>query len=351
MENAPIGLGGLLSPLDYRDKIAAMAVPPPTSALTLPAVYDTILDKVMMQNQIPACVCHSVVDVGKYYFFLKTGKWIDFSPRFLDILCKRFDGQPLDGGTFPRLAFKLWTQFGCATQAMLPNNTMLPLSQYRDNTVLTPEVMAEASQYKIPGFIQVPLDLQGMRTHIYLYGAVSALFSVGNELWIPSWSIKDTDPLRTPQTIIGGHEMTPKGWTSPVLNKLRNEWSEEWANHGETQYDTKAWTPFIHEAWTVAEVPQDTKDFLANLPSQTNFHYNWNADMHFGEANNDIKFLQIALMIMKVLPPIAPAELGIYGPKTAAAVGTFQSMKNIVPGAPNSCGPKTRQALNAVFAL
>ena len=47
-----------------------------------------------MQAKGPACVGHSIVELMMLYWYQKTGKWVRFSSRFLDILAKRFDGQP-----------------------------------------------------------------------------------------------------------------------------------------------------------------------------------------------------------------------------------------------------------------
>ena len=347
-----IATGALISPHDYRDGYAAAAVAEQLSSqISLPTSYRTILARPMMQSLEPACVSHSVVDNLKLYWFRKTGKWIDFSPRFLDILAKRFDGQDrATGGTYPRLVFKLAVLYGCATTATLPNDTSLPVLNYRNDSKLTPEVFADAAQYKIPGYVSVPLDFQGTRQSIYLYGAISALFQIGNELWTPSWADKDIDPLRIPKIITSGHQMSPFGWENDEYNDLQNEWGEAWANKGQLKYDPKAWSPYIIEQWAVAEIPPDVQNFLKALPSPTSFHYQWSKDLAFGDKNDDVKFAQIAFMILGFLAPIPANELGIFGPKTATANAKYQQAHKITP-APNHIGPQTRTALNAEFSI
>lgn len=346
--NPKINTGGIVSSPDYRDKIAALAVASMPSYIQLPPVLNTQLGPVLMQNQIPACVSHSVVDVLKLYWFKKNGTWIDFSPRFLDILSAEAD-IPLDGGRRPRTVFKIALNQGCCTNATLQNDTNLSIAQYRDKNAISQAAYTEALKYKIPGFISIDLSFTGFRTALYLYGAVSALFAVGEQMYIPSWLPKDTDPLRTPNPVTSGHQMTPKGWSSPTLNLLRNEWSEAWGNKGETEYDPTAWSPFIYEAWTPAEIPPNIVDFMKALPSPANFHYQWNTDLKIGDVNDDVKFLQIALMILGFLKPINPEDLGHYGPRTAVAVMAYQQSKGINPTAPNNVGPKTRSALNKQF--
>ena len=55
-------------------------------------------------------------------------------------------------------------------------------------------------------------------------------------------------------------------------------------------------------------------------------------------------------MILGYLAPIPVAELGIFGPKTAAANAKYQQAHQIAP-APNHIGPLTRSMLNAQFAV
>ena len=350
-EQTQMGTGALISPPDYRDSYAATSVATIGAGVSLPHTYRTTLAPPMMQALEPACVSHSVADNLKLYWFRKTGKWIDFSPRFLDILAKRFDGQARAlGGTYPRLVFRLAVLYGCATTATLPNDTSLPILEYRDDSKLTPEVFVEAAKYKVPGYVSVPLDFNNTRQAIYLYGAISTLFEIGDELWVPSWADKDIDPLRIPKRIVSGHQMTPFGWEDNTFNDLQNEWSEKWANRGQSKYDPKAWSPYIIEQWAIAEIPPDVLDFLKALPSPKDFHYGWQKDLALGDNNDDVKFAQIAYMILGYLAPIPADELGIFGPKTASANARYQQAHRIVQS-PNHIGPQTRSSLNAEFAV
>ncbi len=349
--NPQINTGAILSGPDYRDKIAtATAIAQMAKLNWLPLTLDTPLGPVQMQGKQPACVSHSMVEILKLWWFKKYGVWVDFCPRFLHILSS-FPGATPSDGRRPRDVLKVLMTLGCCTTATLANDVNLSLEDYSNPLVLTKAMMDEAAKYKIPGFVQVPLDFESVRQGMYFYGALSMLFAVGDQMFSPSWLPKDTDPLRTPNPVNAGHQMTGKGWTTPSLNLLRNEWSEAWGNKGETEYNPTDWSPFTYEAWAIADIPQDVTDFLKALPSPVNFHYQWNTDMKNGQNNTDIKFAQIALMILGFLGPINPADLGFYGPKTAAAVLAYQSAHGISPTAPNSIGPKTRAALNKQFNI
>lgn len=350
MDNPPISTGGIASPHDYRDDIAAASAPT-TPPAQLPATLHTDLGPVLMQAKEPACVSFSVVELMRLHIFKTTGKWVDLSPRFLDILVKRYDGQDrATGGTYPRMVLKLAVQYGCATTATLPNDTTLPVLEYRDDSKLTEEVFADAAQHKIPGYLRVALNEAAVKDNLYQHGAISTLFDIGDELWTPDWADKDIDPLRPPAVIVSGHQMTDCGYDA-LDNTTRNHWSAAWANNGEAKYDPNAWTPFTLERWAVAEIPADVAQFLSQLPAPGDFHYQWSTNLTLGDFNDDVRFAQIALMILGFLGPLSPDELGHYGPKTAAAVGKYQQAQRINPPAPNSIGPKTRAALNAQFAV
>jgi hypothetical protein len=150
---------------------------------------------------------------------------------------------------------------------------------------------------------------------------------------------------------VGGHQTVTKGWSDAQFNILRNSWSAAWANQGEARYDFGAWTPYILEGWVIAEIPKDITDFLNDLPSPSDFHYSWNTNLKIGDNNDDVKALQIALMITGFLAPVGAGALGSYGPLTASAVGAYQKAHLIGPPPPNSVGPLTRGALNNQFSL
>jgi hypothetical protein len=270
-------------------------------------------------------------------------------------MAKRFDGlgDPTDrsvAGTWARVVLYVAFHYGCATTATLPNDTSLPTLTYRDDSLITDAVLAEAAQYKIPGYISIPTDPVTLRNAIYLYEALSSAMIIGDEFWTPDEMPKDIDPLRVPANPVGGHQLTPCGWDSPNLDILRNSWGTAWDESGEGHYDPSLWQPFITDAWAIAEVPADVAGFLQMLPAPSTFSYQWNNDLAFGAQNNDIGMAQVAYMILGLLKPIQPSEFGIFGPKTAAANYAYQCSKGIKNPAPHNIGPQTRAALNAQFA-
>ena len=356
MDN-PRATGGILSDPDYRDAIAtnavlAAAIDTMLADAALPESFKIDIEnlKVLDQNKIPACVSHGWALVMKYWWWKKTGEIVDFSPRFLDIMSSE-DWIPLDGGRAPRTVCKVSMNIGCCTTALLPNDTEgLSIAEYRNKNVITQAMLDEAKKYRIPGYIKIPDEkIEDFRKATKLYGLVSALFAISDAFWVPSWNSNDIDPLRTKQST-SNHQMVVYGWDG-AMNLLRNSWSALWNKQGNATYNAKQWLDFIYEGWAIATIPEDTAAFLKSLPKPYEFTYRWNRNLTLGETSEDVKFAQIAFMILGYLKPITPDELGIFGPKTAKANMLFQAASKITPTAPNNIGPKTRAALNTRFGL
>lgn len=347
--------GGIASPRDYRDAYVAAAMADIAPDVALPASFRSeIPGEVLDQNQTPSCVSHAWALAMRKWWFEKHGEVVDFSPRFLDVLVKRFDG--LGGpdtrdsaGTYPRLVCKLAAQYGCATTKTVPNLTEQPTHAYRDDDVLTEAAFAEAKKYRIPGYVRIGTDRGSLRLGAYLYGAVSTLMLIGSEWWVPSWDARDIDPLRTPNPQVSGHQVVTVGWEGDALEWLQNSWSTMWDLLGFAHYNAAKWAPFLVEAWAIAQIPKDTADFLKTLPAPSAFQYHFEKDVHRGDESEEVKFVQIALMILGYLAPIPAGELGIYGGKTANAVERFQRAHGIKKPSANDVGPQTRGQLNSIF--
>ena len=84
-------------------------------------------------------------------------------------------------------------------------------------------------------------------------------------------------------------------------------------------------------------------------PVSTAFHYMFNTNMSFGDANDDVKALQKALTLTGDFP-VSISPTGYYGNATSAAVLKFQIRSGILQPDRNHAGPLTRAALNARFS-
>lgn len=342
--------GALPSKTDYRDEYAmAAALPAIAPEAAAPFLYDLSKMPVLHQRQIPACVSHAAVTILQAYWYAQTGRIIPFSPRFLDIR----SNQPwlgINDGRYPRDVMRVMAKDGCATESTLPNDTTLPVAAYR-RAPITGAMLLDAAKYKIPGYVRIRTDKASMRQAVHTFGPLSVLMRIGKEWYTPSWASSDINPLKPPAAIVSGHQTVTRGNPSTDLNRLRNSWSAQWNDGGDGDYNPDLWAPFIDEAWAIAKIPDDVQQLLSNLPAPADFHYQWNKNLTRGQYSDDVKFAQIAFMILGVMQPVPVSELGWYGGKTAQAVAAFQRLKGIKPQYPDSIGPLTRAALNAEFAV
>lgn len=100
------------------------------------------------QRNIPACVAHTTVTMMQHAWYKKTGKIINLSPRFLDIISWT-DGLGVNDGRYPNTVMDLAVKVGCCTEDLLPNDTTLPVEKYRDKSLITDEMYKEAEKYKL----------------------------------------------------------------------------------------------------------------------------------------------------------------------------------------------------------
>lgn len=345
--NKEIAFGAVPSIPDYRDMMVAQAMGEVPS--TLPPYFHAENQGVYHQRKIPACVNHAIYKLGQIYWYRKTGKWINFSPRFGDVLAKRFDGQPLDGGTQPRLSAKLACDYGMATEATVKNDTTLPLATYRSPSILTPEAFADAHLWKLPGYIPIPIGKNSLRQAVIKYGAVALLFPIGEEWYTSkagqsSWDKKDIMPLRSPHVPIGGHEVVQIGWDDASLERILNSWSISWADLGENTYDLSKYPPV--EAIAIGEVPNEVKKLVKGMPSPQEFRHIFRNDLQAGQTGDEVRALQIAMAIEGCFN--YPEITSTFGPVTQSAVVAFQKKYGIEPSA-GYVGPKTRNLLNLLY--
>ena len=77
---------------------------------TIPVSFDfsKVMSPVRDQGSEGTCVAFaSVVGVKEFQDKKEYHKLIKLSPRFLYNLCKKFDGDPFEEGTYPRIAMKI----------------------------------------------------------------------------------------------------------------------------------------------------------------------------------------------------------------------------------------------------
>jgi hypothetical protein len=158
------------------------------------------------------------------------------------------------------------------------------------------------------------------------------------------------NPIRYPDVIISGHAIVDRGFFDNCELILRNSWGPLWCKKGDADRSITDYAPT--EAWGVT-----LKTIVNDLPPAGQFHHVFSVPMARGDKSEEVKNLQIALMISKDLAYVQPLDRGYYGELTQTAVFKYQIRKGVQMGWAERylykgryCGPKTLARLNSDFA-
>jgi hypothetical protein len=336
---------------DYRDHKEE-----PTMDVPTPVIWDTDLSSIPIYNQqkIGLCTGASLTTVVEYLYYKRTGVFVKLSRRFLYSVTKNMIDQNQIEGSSCRSALKAAYDYGICTEAALPSDpTGMTHEQFIDINAIPAGAFAEAKNYQIGGYISVPTDPTSLSAAIYKYGLLYSRVECGPTWWqdaqgVNSWDPEKINPLRYPSVIVSGHAIVEKGF-DPSFLTLRNSWSAEWCKQGDADRSITGYAPT--ESWAVT-----LKPIVNDLPAAGTFHHLFLTLLAYGDRSDEVRNLQIALMIGGDLPYVQPIDRGYYGVQTQAAVYKYQLRKKI----PLSwiekyiykgryCGPKTLAALTADF--
>lgn len=371
-ETPIISFGAFPSPYDYRD-IPIAAVSPVATAYPASHFVDVTALPVWYQRKIGACVGHAAAKYKQKLDHLETGTIIALSARFLYALAKCRDKYAGEG-TYPRLVAQILKDHGCATEATVPNDTNLDHESYvygRAEARIPAAAWKDAEPFKIGGYAFANVkDAGELKSAIINHSGAMLLMRLGEEWWkksngVSSWLAKDIVPLRAPKSIVGGHEVYLYGYEDVIENgKTRtkfyifNSWSADWGDKGTAYFYHDEYSPWLDEAITLVDVPNEIKDQLKKLPTKEDFRFNFKKELKKGQTNADVTALQTALMIDGTFSRdlfatlLKDNALGYYGTTTAKALYDYQVKYKVAPLVElNSlkggvCGPKTRAHLN-----
>ena len=129
-------------------------------------IWQDVMPKMTRFNQrhIPACVAHATATQMQVEWYRRTGKVINFSPRFLDIISWT-DNLGINDGRDPNVVMELSARVGCCTEDLLPNDTTLPLEKYRDRSLITKAMRDVAAKYKMSNLGLFPETLFDSRSN------------------------------------------------------------------------------------------------------------------------------------------------------------------------------------------
>lgn len=216
-------------------------------------------------------------------------------------------------------------------------------SQYQG--AIPGEVLTDAAKHKIPGYYKLELSPVALAKEMNAGRIVIGRFAVGTSIHRdinnkPSRLAKDLLPLRAPSPVTAGHIMAMNEWDGLDASQLLagpNSWSKTWCadnvKNGPGYYNFVFGTLapyYFTEAWVIRDIPEEVVLLVKDLPAAKNFKHRFESNIEMGEANNEVKNLHIALVIMGYLD-LSVAEWGTYGRKTAAAVLQFQREQKLLP--------------------
>ena len=363
--------GAVKSPKDYRDiPLAAFGAATP---LTGKFFVDVTKLPVWNQKKIGSCVGHAGAKYKQLLDWMETGEMKKLSPRFLYAIAKARDDYPFEG-TFPRLVAKILKDHGCATEATVPNDSDLSHEAYVYNRVesdIPEDSWAEAKEFCIQGYAFPNVKSAAeLGNAIQNYNGAMLLMRVGKEWWTKadgtsSWSAKDVVPLRPPKEIVSGHEVYLYGYEVETSGRVKfyifNSWSLDWGMTGKAWFYHDEYAPFLDEAITFVDLPNNWQETIDQLPSKESFEHQFLVPIHYGTQNEEVKALQTALLIdghfsRELYGTLLKAgSLGFYGSITAQAVLSFQRKHKVASETEltllggKSVGPKTRNQLNLMF--
>lgn len=358
-----ISFGAIESPPDYRDIYLASVLGEPVG---LPKEYfvDVKNLPIWHQRSIGSCTAHAGAKYRQKQEEIETKKVINLSPRWLYTLAKSQDNIPTEG-TYPRLIMKLAKEYGCATEETVPNNCSLSYDEYiygRQKENLPVRAFDEAKQYKIKSYATVGISCEELKQAIVEANGCMVLVKLGREWWTDkngknSRKPEDILPLRPPKAITGGHEVYFYGYRETIRGTefyLINSWGEQWGQEGKGYLIYEDYKPFIKEAITAIDLPNEKLEEVHNLPKPAEFKHNFLQDLELNQRGEEIRMLQIALKIDGCFPK-KHVITGFYGVVTQKAVKEFQRKYriaswwelNFVNG--KRVGAKTRMKLNLLF--
>lgn len=367
----PKATGAIPSPEDYRDIPLAALIP--AGAAPLPASFFVDIKNIPIwdQNKLGACVGHAGAKYKQKLDETDTKTVYPLSARFVYAMAKCQDGYS-DEGTYPRLVAQIMKDFGVATEKTVPNDTTIPHETYvynrKQNNIPGAPLFPDAAPFKISGYAFPNVkDPESLKAAIVNFQGAMLLVQVGKEWYTDkngktSWKEKDVLPLRIPKVVISGHEIYLYGYET-VGNRIKfyfvNSWSDEWGKLGIGYFWYDEYKPYIIEAITVVDIPNEMQQTVDQLPTKENFKFNFTKQVSYGQRNSDVVALQTALMIdgefdkALYVDLLKSNELGYYGTTTQKAVAAYQAkykLDTIVNlGIINGkyIGPKTRAHLNA----
>ena len=255
----PKNLGALERKPDPRDILLGSVQAP----VTIPSSFIPDISWLVRnyQGQTPSCGAHASSHFQAILeHALAPGVNQRYTPRFSWIKIKTIDGYPLEDGTDMRSIFKSLTDDGADDFEPLENDVTLPLTTYSDPSVVTPDMVTNASAKKIGSYGFGNTDFESLCQAIYQNKAILLLIKCDNGFWGTS-----TPTFTTPEY---GHFITAYGYDADFIYIVDSaDPNDAFAFKKIAKQYVNSPTTFIFEAGTAVDIPPAVKQALTtNTP-------------------------------------------------------------------------------------
>lgn len=349
------GTGSLISKKDYRDIPVSAAIGAPPVSFPKEFFLDISLLPVWNQRKHGSCVGHATAKKHQKDEVDETGKAVKLSPRFIQAICKALDEYEGEG-TYPRIAMKVWKEYGCATENTVVNDSALPYEAYvyqRNLSLIPQPAFEEARKYRIKSYAAVGLTKAELMHAITNTNGVMLSLDTGD-----TWHGDEQLPIAPPTELTGRHLVYLYGWETvqeKTVFHFINSWGTKWGEKGIGSFIFEDYKDLLNEAWSSVDLPNNYIEQIEALPVSTEFSHYFDTNLSFGTKSPEVMKLQAALKIDGAFPTAQPLT-DYYGPITREAVYAFQKkykidfLEVLITLAGQSVGSKTRAKLNELFA-
>jgi len=244
---AMFALGCHKDPEDLRDIPMGLVLPP----IPLPKSLDYALEMSPVRNQGNEGTCvafASVVGVKEYQDQKEYKRLIQLSPRYLYHLCKKFDGQPDEDGTYPRIAMKVLAKYGVAEESCWPYKPF-------QKDFPCADANKEAKRYRIKAYARL-YSVVEMRRSLAINGPFLAGVRVFKS-WFSKRVIKSgIIPMpRKNEKAVGGHAVCILGFNdAKQIFKFKNSWGRSWADKGYGYFSYAYMQQYCVDAWSATDL-------------------------------------------------------------------------------------------------
>jgi hypothetical protein len=307
-------------------------------------------DEILSQSKVGVCTAISAVQNANKVLEKK------FSPDFQYLLQKKFIDKEWSEGSSIFSSLKVGTKYGFLPESLWTYTTQADRDAGYPTYIAKLQAIPDEEIQRLIGLCTdkftgyASVDVSNKQS---LHKAISdskagilCRYNIYTSWWTAtdgriSWSPADINPLRREENSVGGHAINMVHYN---LNNetLANTWSSLWNLQGSATIFTDNYSP------TEAFIPYyDFVPEIYSLPAAGTWHHTFTQQLNYGSTGEEVKNLQIFLMINNYLPLLNVADMGTFGNKTLKAINLFQTKNGIIPA--NRCGVRTLAILNQKY--